>query len=172
MRRLQLPELVPLHRIDRATAGLVLFSVRAQTRDPYQALFRERRIVKGYEALAPGLPQMEFPRCHRSRLVAGEPFFRMQEVEGPANSETAISVLDPNGPHWRYALSPRTGRKHQLRVHMSALGAPILNDPCYPLLQAAAADDPARPLKLLAKTLAFQDPLSGESRQFESRFEL
>jgi len=171
VRRLGNPELVPLHRIDRATAGLVLFSANVATRDQYQSLFRERHIRKRYEAIAPGLPALSFPLVRASRLVAGEPFFRMQEVEGVWNSETRIDV-DSDGPSWRYSLQPFTGRKHQLRVHMAALGAPILNDPFYPHLTDVAGDDYARPLKLLARSLAFVDPLSGVVRRFESRFEL
>jgi len=171
VRRLGNPELVPLHRIDRATAGLVLFSANAATRDQYQSLFREHRIHKRYEAIAPGLPALSFPLIRASRLVAGEPFFRMQEVEGMPNSETRIAVIDSDGPLWRYALEPITGKKHQLRVHMTALGAPILNDAFYPRL-SDTGDDHARPLKLVARSLAFVDPLSGIERRFESRFVL
>lgn len=162
-------ELAPLHRIDRATAGLVLFSANPVTRDRYQALFRERRIDKRYEALAPPLPDLSFPHVRRSRLERGEPFFRMAEVQGDANSETRIAVIGQDAPAWRYALEPVTGRKHQLRVHMAALGAPICNDGFYPTLQAKVPDDHARPLKLLAKSLAFCDPLDGHPRRFESR---
>ena len=172
VRRLGNPELVPLHRIDRATAGLVLFSANAATRDQYQSLFRAHRIRKRYEAIAPGLPVVSFPLTHASRLVAGDPFFRMQEVNGMPNSETLIDVIDSDGPLWRYALEPITGKKHQLRVHMAALGAPIVNDVFYPQLSDVTVDDHARPLKLLARSLAFVDPLSGVERWFESRFGL
>jgi tRNA pseudouridine32 synthase/23S rRNA pseudouridine746 synthase len=158
--------LAPLHRLDRDTAGLVLFSTRPASRGAYQAPFRERRIRKLYRAVAPALPALRFPYIHRSRLEAGEPFFRMREVEGPANSETAIDVLDRSGPAWTYRLQPVTGRKHQLRVHMAALGAPILHDRYYPQLQPRGPDDPARPLQLVACGLEFEDPLSGRSRWF------
>ena len=168
IRRLGNPALVPLHRIDRGTAGLVLFSDNPATRARYQALFRERRIDKTYEALAPPLPAAIRPLLHRSRLARGEPFFRMREVEGPPNSETRIAVLSEGATLWRYELVPVTGRKHQLRVHMASLGAPIANDPYYPLLAARTGDDHARPLALLARTLEFVDPLSGERRRFVS----
>lgn len=160
------PDLVPLHRIDRDTAGLVLFSADRRSRAAYQALFRERRIDKRYLALAPPLAHLAFPHVHRSRLQPGEPFFRMAEVAGVANSETVIEVAACGDRLWTYRLRPVTGRKHQLRVHMAALGAPIHNDRCYPLLQPATKDDFSRPLALFAQSLAFVDPLSGEPRQF------
>lgn len=172
IRRLINPQLVPLHRIDRATAGLVLFSANLASRAAYQALFRERRIDKRYEALASPLPTLTFPLCRRSRTVTGEPFFRMGEVAGESNSETRIEVVERGVTCWRYALYPVTGRKHQLRVNMAALGAPIFNDPFYPDLADPVADDYLRPLKLLAQSLAFIDPLSGEPRSFQSRLTL
>lgn len=164
--------LAPLHRIDRLTRGLVMFSVRPDTRDAYQALFRERRIGKVYEALAPPLPELEFPRVRRSRIERGEPFFRMCEVAGEPNSETRIDVIERGEALWRYRLEPLTGRKHQLRVQMAGLGAAIANDPLYPALQPEGPDHPARPLQLLARELAFDDPLSGEARRFCSGLSL
>lgn len=160
------PDLVPLHRIDRETAGLVLFSASRESRARYQALFRERLIRKEYLAVAPALPGLAFPHVHRSRLERGEPFFRMREAPGEPNSETVVDVLERGGHLWRYRLQPVTGRKHQLRIHMAALGAPILNDRFYPVLQDQAPDDPASPLQLFARTLAFDDPLTGRPRSF------
>jgi len=162
--------LAPLHRIDRETAGLVVFSTNPDTRAQYQALFRERRIEKHYEAMAPALPGVEFPCTRSSRLAPGEPFFRMQEIEGPPNSETRIDVIARGDARWRYALTPITGRKHQLRVHMAAMGAPITNDTLYPSLRHRATGDYSSPLQLLAKRLAFIDPLSGVERRFSSEF--
>ena len=172
VRRLGNPALVPLHRIDRDTAGLVLFSADPGTRAAYQSLFRQRRIYKRYEAIAPALPGLVFPHVHAARLEAGEPFFRMREVEGAPNSETRIEVLERRDAWWRYALEPVTGRKHQLRVHMAALGAPIRNDRAYPELVPVVEGDYTQPLQLLAQALAFEDPLSGELRRFESRLQL
>ncbi len=168
MRRLDNPDLVPLHRIDRATAGLVLFSANRASRSAYQALFQQQRIEKRYEALAPPLAESSFPLTRRTRLVRGEPFFRTHEIDGESNSETRIEVIERGNDLWRYALYPITGKKHQLRVHMSALGAPISNDSWYPTLTTQDLDDYQRPLKLLAKSLTFVDPLSGELRRFES----
>jgi tRNA pseudouridine32 synthase/23S rRNA pseudouridine746 synthase len=165
IRRTGNPDLVPLHRIDRETAGLVLFSTNPRTRALYQALFRERRIQKTYEAIAPPLPDIEFPHTRISRIVAGEPFFRMREVEGPANSETRIDVIARGDGAWRYALTPITGRKHQLRVHMAALGAPIADDWMYPTPRFRVDGDYSAPLQLLAKRLSFVDPFSGVERR-------
>lgn len=163
-------DLVPLHRLDRLTAGLVLFSTRPDTRDAYQRLFRERRIEKVYDALAPALPHLAFPLERHTRLAPGEPFFRMADVPGEPNARTRIEVIDGNGPAWHYRLHPVTGRKHQLRVHMAGLGAPILGDDLYPEL---LADGPAdAPLQLLAKELTFDDPLTGKRRTFTSGLSL
>ena len=168
-RQLGNPDLVPLHRIDRETAGLVLFSAAPRSRGAYQALFREQRMLKRYEAVAPALPGQEFPLLRESRLVAGEPFFRMREVQGEANARTRIEVLESGGPWWRYALFPVSGRKHQLRVQMAGLGAPIRHDAYYPDLGPQAGEDYSRPLQLLAQALSFSDPLSGVERRFESQ---
>jgi tRNA pseudouridine32 synthase/23S rRNA pseudouridine746 synthase len=172
VRRLDNPHLVPLHRIDRLTAGLVLFSVDPASRARYQALFRERSIEKEYQALAPALPHLTFPLWRRTRLVTGEPFFRMQEVPGEANSETRIEVLAEQGEDWRYALHPVSGRKHQLRLHMAGLGAAIRNDPLYPTLQPRGPDVYSQPLQLLAKRLTFRDPISQQLRRFDSQRQL
>ncbi|MEX0179300.1 MULTISPECIES: pseudouridine synthase [unclassified Stenotrophomonas] len=161
-------ELVPLHRLDRLTAGLVLFSTQSETRDAYQRLFRERRIEKTYEALAPALPDLRFPLERHSRLQPGEPFFRMAEVPGEPNARTRVEVIDAHGPVWRYRLVPESGRKHQLRVHMAALGAPILGDGFYPQLQDRPQGEGEPPLQLLAQALAFNDPLTGQRRSFRS----
>ncbi|WP_373695672.1 pseudouridine synthase [Stenotrophomonas sp. C1657] len=160
--------LVPLHRLDRLTAGLVLFSTQPQTRDAYQRLFRERRIAKTYEALAPALPDLRFPLERHSRLQPGEPFFRMAEVPGEPNALTRVEVIDAHGPVWRYRLAPESGRKHQLRVHMAALGAPILGDELYPQLHVRPQGAAEPPLQLLAQALAFDDPLTGQRRSFRS----
>jgi tRNA pseudouridine32 synthase/23S rRNA pseudouridine746 synthase len=170
--RFDRPELVPLHRIDRATAGLVMLSCNPKTRARYQALFRERQIVKHYEALAPALADTVFPLVRRSRLTQAIEFFRMHEVAGEPNSETVVDVLERHATHWRYALTPVTGKKHQLRVHLAALGAPILGDRLYPTLLPEAPDDHAHPLQLLARALELIDPLTGRRRRFESQLAL
>ncbi len=166
--RLGIAELSPIHRIDRETAGMVLFSVRPPERAAYQDLFRQREVSKWYEAIAPWRPELTFPRVRTSRIVEGQPFFRQAEVAGVANSETRIELLEVSGPLARYGLSPVTGKKHQLRVHMYALGLPIVNDRVYPPLDPTPEDDYRYPLQLLAQRIAFDDPFTGQRRQFSS----
>lgn len=170
-RRLGLPELSPLHRIDRDTAGLVLLSVQQQTRGAYQALFRDRQITKHYDAIAPWRADLAFPREHASRLEEiPQQFFRMHEVPGEPNSHTQMQVdeVSEDGLWARYRLSPITGKRHQLRVHMAALGLPLRNDPFYPVVNDPPEGDYSRPLQLLARSLAFVDPLTQQPRTFES----
>lgn len=172
-RRLNIDTLAPIHRIDRETAGLVLFSVQPRAGGAYQALFRQRAIRKQYEAIAPWLPDLVFPLLRRSRIVEGQPFFRLGEAPGEPNSETLIELLDVRASLARYRLSPVTGRKHQLRVHMAALELPIVNDLFYPSVvnprERQANDDYSHPLQLLARSLEFIDPYSGQLRRFESQ---
>lgn len=170
-RRLGLPELSPLHRIDRDTAGLVLLSVQQRTRGAYQALFRDRQITKHYDAIAPWRADLAFPREHTSRLEEiPQQFFRMHEVPGEPNSHTQMQVdeVSEDGRWARYRLSPITGKRHQLRVHMAALGLPLRNDAFYPVVNDPPEGDYSRPLQLLAKSLAFVDPLTQQPRAFES----
>lgn len=170
--QLGLDSLIPIHRIDRETAGLVLFSVKPAERDAYQALFRRHEVSKHYEAIAPWRAELQFPLMRRTRIVEGEPFFRQREAPGEPNSVTQVDVLQVIGKQARYALRPVTGKKHQLRVHMDALGIPIINDRIYPPVPITLDDDFTRPLQLLAKSIAFADPFSGQARQFDSRLSL
>ena len=170
--RLGINDLVPIHRIDRETAGLVLFSVNSAERDAYQSLFRRHEVTKHYEAVAPWRGDIGFPLVRESRIVEDEPFFRQREVPGEANSKTQIDVIEVRGAHALYALSPVTGKKHQLRVHMNALGLPLVNDRMYPPVDVTPDDDYRYPLQLLAKSIAFVDPVTGEQRRFESRLVL
>ncbi|MGJ7528468.1 pseudouridine synthase [Variovorax sp. GB1P17] len=168
-RKLKIDDLVPLHRIDRSTSGLVLFSVRPETRGAYQAMFPERRIAKHYEAVVPwhdGVSSV--PEVYRSRLVDDEHFMRVKEEAGEPNSETRIVLQEARDGQALLKLSPVTGRKHQLRVHCMALGMPIVNDPIYPTLLPENTDDFDKPLQLLAKSVAFLDPITGDLRSFTS----
>ena len=178
-RRLHLPHLAPLHRIDRETAGLVVFTVQPDTRDAYARLFRERRVQKVYEAIAERNPSLNLtaPLLRTSHLAPHAcDFFRMAEYPAKAaNSSTWIEQLE-NLPdnRVRLRLRPFTGLRHQLRVHLDALGMPIVGDQLYPhvLHDAIAAPDYRHPLQLLAQCLSFTDPLTGQARQFQSQMTL
>lgn len=169
-RKLGIATLVPMHRIDRETAGLVAFTIQPHTRDAYQGLFRDKRVNKTYEAIAPVNPAVALPVVHRSRLEESERFMAMHEVDGPINAETHIELIEATGSWGRFRLSPVTGQKHQLRAHMAALGMPLLHDQIYPELLPAlppeVAPDFSRPLQLLAQSLSFLDPVTGELRHF------
>ena len=173
-RRLGINTLAPVHRIDLDTAGLVLFTIQPETRNAYQSLFRERKVVKAYEAIAPWREDVLLPSLARHRLAERpEAFMQMQIVEGPPNAETQIALTEKKGNLGRYALQPITGKRHQLRAQMAALGRPIINDRIYPVLEPETppgeTPDFNRPLQLLAKSIAFTDPVTGQSRHFKSK---
>ena len=160
--------LSPIHRIDRETAGLVVFSCRPQDRDAYQALFRKRQVHKRYEAIAP-TGTSPLPAVRHSRIVEDpDAFFRMREVEGEPNSQTWLSAGESRRGLTRYALEPVSGRRHQLRVHLWGLGRPICGDSFYPVVLRGPGepDDRSQPLRLLAAEMAFTDPVTGQQRHF------
>ncbi|MEU3891267.1 RluA family pseudouridine synthase [Streptomyces sp. NPDC029041] len=177
-RELDLPTLSAAHRLDRLTAGLVLFTVRPEERGAYQTLFRDRRVRKEYEAVAPFAAGLALPRTVRSRIVKDRGVLTAREVAGEPNAVSRIEVVEhrdrpggQDGPGGlaRYRLAPATGQTHQLRVHMTALGVPILGDPLYPEVTAPVpAGDFRRPLQLLARSLEFTDPVTGEEHRFRS----
>ncbi|MGW6581399.1 pseudouridine synthase [Streptomyces globisporus] len=172
-RELELPALQPAHRLDRLTAGLVLFVVRPEDRGAYQTLFRDRLVRKEYEALAPYDPSVALPRTVRSRIVKERGVLAAREEPGEANSESRVELVEHRGGIGRYRLLPATGRTHQLRVHMNALGLPIVHDPLYPVVvPEGAVEDGERPLQLLARVLEFTDPVGGEPRRFTSGLRL
>ncbi|MFC8235421.1 pseudouridine synthase [Streptomyces sp. NPDC057284] len=172
-RELGLPSLQPAHRLDRLTAGLVLFVVRPEDRGAYQTLFRDKLVRKEYEAVAPYDPSIAFPRTVRSRIVKERGVIAAREEPGEANSESRIELLEHREELGRYRLLPTTGRTHQLRVHMNGLGLPLVHDPVYPVIEPeGAADDWTRPLQLLARVLEFTDPVTGVPRRFESGLRL
>jgi tRNA pseudouridine32 synthase/23S rRNA pseudouridine746 synthase len=171
-RDLDLPELQPAHRIDRLTAGLVLFVVHRRDRGAYQKLFAERRVRKEYEAVAGHAPGLPLPRTVRSRIEKERGVMAAREVPGEPNAESGIELLAQGGGYGGYRLTPATGRTHQLRVHMNSLGLPLLYDPVYPVVLDEAPDDYTRPLQLLAKKLEFTDPLTNRTHRFASGLRL
>jgi tRNA pseudouridine32 synthase/23S rRNA pseudouridine746 synthase len=168
--------LSPVHRIDRETAGLVVFSKRPADRAAYQSLFRDRKVQKRYEAIARHEASLSFPQTRKSHLSEDpEQFFRMvEDSAAPPNSESRIERLAVNGEYALYGLAPVTGRRHQLRVHMCGLGLPLLGDQFYPAVvrSSSAEDDFSMPLRLLARGIGFDDPVTGESRTFTSGLQL
>jgi tRNA pseudouridine32 synthase/23S rRNA pseudouridine746 synthase len=170
--RLNLPELSPLHRIDLDTAGLVLFSVNPAERNAYQALFRQRSVHKTYEAIARWDASLPWPVRRESRLDVGAHFMQQMEVPGEVNAITTITPIEHAHGWARYRLEPLSGQRHQLRAHMHALGLPLLGDGIYPVLTPEGHSDPAKPLQLLAQSIAFDDPVTGQARSFSSQRKL
>jgi len=186
-RRLGIDTLVPMHRIDRETAGLVAFTIQPHTRDAYQGLFRDKMVRKTYEAIAPVNTALQLPLLHQSRLETSSHFMTMHEVPGEVNAQTQIALIellsasvnnaacgspgDAPTTWGRFELQPITGQRHQLRAHMAALGMPLLHDQIYPKLQPErpldVAPDFSRPLQLLARSLRFTDPVTGQLRDFD-----
>lgn len=163
-RELDLPELSPAHRLDRLTAGVLLFTVRREVRGAYQTLFARGEVRKAYLARAAVDPDLELPTVVRSRITKQRGRLQAFEETGRPNAETLIERLTDD----LYRLTPGTGRTHQLRVHMSSLGLPLFNDPLYPDVIDVAPDDFSRPLQLLSHTLEFDDPISGRPRRFST----
>lgn len=168
-KKLGLPDLVPIHRLDRETAGVVIFSHNRATRGIYQSMFQKRTMQKTYEALAAPIRGREFPFVYRSRMVDADQFFIMREEAGEPNSETVVDIIEQRADAWLYRLQPHTGRKHQLRLHMASLGSPIINDAFYPVALPCKGDDFRHPLQLLARSITFTDPLTGAERTFTSQ---
>ena len=171
-KKTQIQTLSPIHRIDRDTAGLVIFSVNPGERAQYQNLFRDRAVKKVYEAIAPYSKDLEekLPMTYQSRLEESEHFLQMKEVEGESNSDTLIEMLEVKGSWAKYRLTPGSGKKHQLRCHLNALNIPIKDDQIYPILTPYQEYelDFSKPLQLLAKEIAFDDPITKNPRSFSS----
>lgn len=167
-RQLGCPQLQAAHRLDRETAGLVLLVKSPEHRKLYQALFAQQQVFKRYLAIAPlAAESFVFPLRHESRLEASGQFFLQQEIVGTPNSLTEIALRQSlPGARGLYELIPHTGKKHQLRVHMAAIGCPIEGDRFYPVAQAQNLTDYSNPLQLLAQELRFMDPISGASKAF------
>ncbi len=175
-RQLGIATLAPMHRLDRETAGVLVFTVRAEERGAYHALLRERTVAKVYEAIAPWRGDLALPTVARHRLEKpdGAGFMQVQVVPGEPNAEALVELVERlDDRRALYRLTPRTGRTHQLRVQMNALGLPIVGDRIYPTLWPEPAPDAppdwSHPLQLLAREIAFTDPVTGAARRFASR---
>lgn len=165
--------LSPIHRIDRDTAGLVIFSIKPEERASYQNLFRDRAVNKIYEAIAPYSEPLvaKLPMTYQSKLEESEHFLQMMEVEGQANTDTLIELITLSKPWAKYRLTPGSGKKHQLRCHLNALGIPVKDDQIYPILTPYQEYDLdlSKPLQLLAKEVSFLDPITNIQRIFTSK---
>ena len=184
--QLGLPDLIPMHRLDRMTAGILLLSTNPETRGKYQVLFEKRQVQKEYECVsaaepAPGHPAVDFPVVVRNRMTKSRSYLLAEVIDGEPNAETRIERLrtveaggPDGGPHRRalYRLEPHSGKTHQLRVHMASLGLGIVNDAFYPELLDKAPDNYAKPLQLLARGIRFVDPISGRPVEYRSGLEL
>lgn len=169
---LDLPELSPAHRLDRLTAGVLLLTTERRWRAPYQQVFEHRRATKTYTALAPVRPDLVLPTEVRSHLRKRRGVLRADvHPDRDPNTHTHVDLAEIRGSHGLYRLTPTTGKTHQLRVHLDSLGIPILGDPLYPEVLQVDVDDFSAPLELVARTLAFPDPVSGEPRTFTSSTE-
>lgn len=170
---LGLPELSPVHRLDRVTSGVLMLATEQRWRAPYQGLFAGGPVEKTYRALAPWREDLSLPCTVRNHLQNPRGSFQVEVVaDAPVNAETRIEVEKRRGDLAVYRLLPRTGRTHQLRKHLHDLGIPIVNDPVYPDVLDVSIDDFSSPLQLLASELAFVDPVDGTARRFASRREL
>lgn len=172
LQHLNVADITPIHRLDKDTSGVMLFSHNRTTRGAYQSLFQSRAVTKVYEAIAPTRVDYDYPLRVASRMVRGEQFYLTQEVEGEPNAFTTIELIENRGVYSLYRLHPETGKKHQLRVHMMRLGMPLLNDGLYPIPTPIDVVDYDKPLKLLARRIEFIDPITGTSRSFESELSL
>lgn len=169
---LNLPELTAAHRLDRATAGVLLMTTEKRWRAPYQSLFSDRTVEKTYEAIAPLREDLAFPLTVESHLIKRVGTMQAETLELPPNARTGIDLLESHGSWGRYEVRPVTGKTHQIRAHFTQLGIPLLNDPLYPVVRDIDIDDFSRPLALLSRSLGFTDPVDGEPRSFVSGREL
>ena len=183
--QLGLPDLIPMHRLDRMTAGILLLSTSPETRGKYQVLFEKRQVRKEYECVsaaepAAGYPAVDFPLVVRNRMTKSRSYLLAEVIEGEPNAETRVELLETfdggasagGGRRALYRLEPHSGKTHQLRVHMASLGLGIVNDAFYPDLLDKAPDDYTRPLQLLARGIRFVDPVSGKPVEYRSRLQL
>ena len=166
--------LAPAHRLDRPTAGVLMFTTEQRWRGAYQRVFADGLAHKEYLAVAPVRAGLDLPLVRRTHLVKEHGTHQAHEVEGgEPNAETLVELLETATGRGAagetlglYRLTPRTGRTHQLRCQLDGLGIPIHDDPLYPVERDVPLDDFSTPLQLLAAVLAFDDPVDGRPRRF------
>ncbi|WP_298747312.1 pseudouridine synthase [uncultured Serinicoccus sp.] len=168
-RALDLPELAPVHRLDRLTSGVLLLTTRRAARGPYQRMVQDGGLSKTYEAIAPVRPDLVLPTTVVDRVVKERGELTARVVAGTPNARTHVELVEERDGHGRYRLTPTTGRTHQLRVHLCGLGIPVVGDPLYPVVREVDPADFGSPLQLLAREVRFRDPVSGEERTVTSR---
>jgi tRNA pseudouridine32 synthase / 23S rRNA pseudouridine746 synthase len=169
---LGLPELAAAHRLDRLTAGVLVLTKERRYRSAYAGVFQTGDVHKSYEALAPFDPTLEFPRLIANRIEKRRGSLQAEVVDGEPNAQTLVELVETRGTYGRYRLTPTTGKTHQLRVQLAALGLPIVGDPLYPAILDVEADDFTTPLQLVARRLRFTDPIDQAPRDYISRFAL
>lgn len=162
------PDALVVHRLDQATSGLMLFARGVEAQRALSAAFERRAVRKHYVAVVAGCPaeasgSIELP------LAADWPNRPRQQVDRergkPSLTHWRVLSIDRENDRCRLELEPHTGRSHQLRVHLAAIGHPILGDALYapPAVQAGAAR-----LLLHASALALAHPATGVALRFAS----
>ncbi|GAA6527042.1 pseudouridine synthase [Intrasporangium sp. DVR] len=164
-----LDRLTPAHRLDRPTAGVLMFTTEPRWRGAYQTVFAEGRVHKEYLAVAAVRDDLELPLVRRTHVLKEHGAHQAREVTGrEPNAETLVELTARRGELGLYRLRPRTGRTHQLRCQLWGLGIPIVGDPLYPVEHDVPPDDFSEPLQLLSAVLEFDDPVDGTRRRFET----
>jgi tRNA pseudouridine32 synthase/23S rRNA pseudouridine746 synthase len=157
------PQAQLVHRLDRDTSGLLLVALDPALHRALSIAFAERRVEKHYVADVRGVPQAEAGRIDwpLAKCQHQPPRYAVDAHQGKP-CRTDWRLLETDGAFSRLALQPHTGRSHQLRVHLQALGHPIVGDPLY----GSAGDAPR--MHLHATALALTHPVSGERLRWSS----
>ncbi len=174
-KKFKFEDIKTIHRLDMATAGVVMFSINNKTHNQYLNLFKERKIEKTYEAIT-HLPHNKNRKewIIENEIVKSEECFFLMKIgnNGANNAKTFVRLKEKKDNKYLFELKPITGRKHQLRLHLSQITGGIINDRFYPTLLSEKKYDYNNPLQLLAKKLEFIDPITNKKMMFQSKKEL